>query len=218
MVREPLSAPEAGSMLEAPSMALARLYQRWRKPLVRLLQRRLGNANEAEDTAQQLFTNLLVSGRLPEAGKEGAFLSRSSSNLVIDSWRKSGADRSLALVPLDDCPDEWGTLARDAEEDPLAQAQRRQYLSRLEQALAELPERQREAFTLNILDGLTQREAAERMGISLRMVSKHISRAYAYCELRLRYGSLEQMRRLCAAAQDDDTARPDDDPPGATPP
>lgn len=206
MVREPLSAPEAGSMLEAPSMALARLYQRWRKPLVRLLQRRLGNASEAEDTAQQMFTNLLASGRLPEAGKEGAFFSRSTSHLIIDGWRQRGGDRALAIVPIDDSPEGLDALAAGTDADPLARAQQRQYLARLEQALAELPQRQREAFTLNILDGITQREAAERMGISQRMVSKHVSRAYAYCELRLNYGSLEQMRRLCAAAQSDDDA------------
>jgi RNA polymerase sigma-70 factor (ECF subfamily) len=40
---------------------------------------------------------------------------------------------------------------------------------------------------------LTQDEVAERMGISRRMVVKHLRRAFAYCELRVQYASVEQM-------------------------
>jgi RNA polymerase sigma-70 factor (ECF subfamily) len=49
---------------------------------------------------------------------------------------------------------------------------------------------------LNLIDGMTHDEVAEAMGISARMVSKHLCRAMAYCQLRVNYGSLEQMERL----------------------
>lgn len=179
----------------APS-ALAALYARWRKPLVRLLQGRFGDRAEAEDTAQQVFAQMAASGHLPEEGKEQAYLSRAASNLAVDQWRQRGAHQALETVSADDCGDELQALATGDGDDPLQQTQNRQYLARLGDALGELPDRQREAFTLHIMDGFTQEEVARQMGISLRMVSKHVSRAYAYCELRLQYGSMEQMQRL----------------------
>ena len=63
-------------------------------------------------------------------------------------------------------------------------------------AMAELPERRREAFVLHSIDGLTQTEVAQRMGISRRMVHNHVTLAMAYCELRVQYGSAEDMRLM----------------------
>ncbi|WP_241150391.1 MULTISPECIES: RNA polymerase sigma factor [Delftia] len=196
----------------APPSALTALYARWRQPLVRLLQGRLGSRAQAEDTAQQVFTQMAASGRLPEEGKEQAYLSRAASNLAVDQWRRQGGAQALATVSADNCGDELQGLAADDSHDPVRQAQNRQYLARLDDALGELPERQREAFTLHIMEGFTQEEVAQRMDISLRMVSRHVSRAYAYCELRLQYGSMEQMQRLRA-----DAAPPSEHTPGRGP-
>ncbi|WP_447914956.1 RNA polymerase sigma factor [Delftia acidovorans] len=196
----------------APPSALAAMYARWRQPLVRLLQGRLGSRAQAEDTAQQVFTQMAASGRLPEEGKEQAYLSRAASNLAVDQWRRQGGAQALATVSADNCGDELQGLAADDSHDPVRQAQNRQYLARLDDALGELPERQREAFMLHIMEGFTQEEVAQRMDISLRMVSRHVSRAYAYCELRLQYGSLEQMQRLRTNA-----AAPSEHAPGRGP-
>jgi RNA polymerase sigma-70 factor (ECF subfamily) len=59
-----------------------------------------------------------------------------------------------------------------------------------------LPERRREAFVLHSIDGLTQTEVAQRMGISRRMVHNHVALAMAYCELRVQYDSAEDMRLM----------------------
>lgn len=196
----------------APPSALATLYARWRQPLVRLLQGRLGSRAQAEDTAQQVFAQMAASGRLPEEGKEQAYLSRAASNLAVDQWRRLGAEQAIDMVPAEDCGDELQALPADDRHDPARQAQNRQYLARLDDALGELPERQCEAFTLHVMEGFTQEEVAQRMDISLRMVSRHVSRAYAYCELRLQYGSMEQMQRLLA-----DAAPPSEHAPGRGP-
>ncbi|MDR0225437.1 MAG: RNA polymerase sigma factor [Burkholderiaceae bacterium] len=205
MKRDPFTTTR-GDLQAAPASPLAALYARWRQPLVRLLQGRLGSRAQAEDTAQQVFTQMAASGRLPEAGKEQAYLSRAARHVAIDDWRRGGADQAMVMVSAEDCGEELQAQAADAHHDPVRQAQRRQYLDRLSDALDELPARQREAFCLHIMEGLSQEEVSRRMDISLRMVSKHISRAYAYCELRLQYGSMEQMQRLKAQAADTEHA------------
>jgi len=187
----------AASWPRLPS-GLAGLYQRWREPLVRKLHGRIGNHAEAEDTAQQVFLQMAASGHLPEAGKELAYLDRSSAHARIDAWRKRGGDRALDVVSAVDCADALDAVPANEASDPMNVAHHREQLARLDAAMAELPERQREAFALHAVHGLSQDEVAGRMGVSVRMVSKHISRALAYCELRLQYGSLEQMQRLRA--------------------
>ncbi|MFT3803126.1 MAG: sigma-70 family RNA polymerase sigma factor [Burkholderiaceae bacterium] len=196
--------PPAKSDARCETASLASLYRLWCKPLIQRLHRIWGSREQAEDAAQRVFTQMAASGKLPAPGKEYAYLRRAAGNLAIDGWRKNGGSDAIKTVSLESCHDEIGRLPAPAAHDPVEHTQRRQYLARLEQALGELPERQRQAFTLHMLDGLTQQEVAERMAISLRMVAKHVSRALAYCELRLQYGSLEQMQRLRTVFREDD--------------
>ena len=223
MKRDPLSTAQGEPMREVEPATLSSLYQRWRQPLVRMLQGRFGTRADAEDATQQVFAQMTASGKFPEAGREQAYLRRSARHLAIDGWRKRGKAQAIETVSIEEASDELASLAAGDEHDPALRAQHRQRLARLDEALNELPERQRMAFTLNVLDGLLQEEVAAQMGISLRMVSKHISRAYAYCELRLQYGSLEQMQRLraserCGAASQDDTHKTDREPDCGTTP
>lgn len=69
-------------------------------------------------------------------------------------------------------------LAADgAHVDQIADARR--ILQRLHtHTLPALPPRCRQAFILNRLDGLTHPQVAAAMGISIKMVEKHISRAW----------------------------------------
>jgi RNA polymerase sigma-70 factor (ECF subfamily) len=99
-----------------------------------------------------------------------------------------------------------GNAAADTV-SPAAAVEHRQRLARLQDALDELPERQRQAFVLHRFDGDTQDDVAQQMNISRRMVTKHLSRALAYCQLRVQYASLEQMR----AHLPDAMARPGED-------
>ncbi len=215
MKRDPASLPAAVVGVEGwprRGSGLASLYRRWRAPLVRLLHGRSGSQADAEDTAQQVFAQMAASGRLPEPGRELAYLNRCARHLQIDSWRQRGGERALNLVSTDEGADALDVLPAGDATDPMNAAHHRQQLARLDAAIAELPERQREAFSLHTIDGLSQEEVARRMGISLRMVSRHISRALAYCELRLHYGSVDQMERLRDGAEADGgiAGKPDD--------
>lgn len=188
------------------SSDLADAFAHWQPKLLRTLLRRLGNRADAEDIAQESFVRLAAAGKTLPLEEQGPYLQRIAQNLWHDQWRNSPARQQIDVVAYDD----GEMMAEGAITDgacPCTRTEQRQRLERLQQALDELPERQREAFVLHRFDGLTQDQVGERMGISRRMVVKHLARAFAYCEIRVHYSSLEQMERLHPAA----ARRVDDD-------
>lgn len=175
---------------------LTSLYQRWRAPLLRLLQRRTGNRALAEDATQDVFVRLAASGRALTPAEEAPYLATAARNAATDHWRRSADAELLSMAA---AAQECQALPDHRQGEPQQIVEQRQRIARLNDAVAELPQRQRQAFLLNRIDGMTHDEVAAAMGISARMVSKHLSRAMAYCQLRVNYGSVAQMERLHVA-------------------
>lgn len=77
--------------------------------------------------------------------------------------------------------------------DATERLMQREALKRLEQAIADLPDRQRQAFVLRVWDGLSTDEAADVMGCSDGSVKTHLSRALTALKAKLGAAwSLEQ--------------------------
>lgn len=198
MKRDPLSFAESGddAKVNAQHGQLSSLYTRWRKPLLRLFKGRLGNHAQAEDATQDVFVRMATSGKTLAAAEEEAYLRTTARNVSTDEWRRSGRGTGPDIVSIEEVAEDLVALPGDDQHSPLESAAHRQRLRRLNDAVSELPERQRQAFLLNRIDGLSHDEVAEAMGISTRMVAKHLTRAMAYCQLRVKYASVEQMGRL----------------------
>ncbi len=192
------SSTEAGIPEDASPMGgnlLAKAYARWRGPILRSLARVRGA--DGEDALHDGAVKWLAANpALASCDQQGACFRRTVMNTVADEYREHTAGRRLQTLPLADAEDAVQAIASDESQCPLQLSAQRQRLERLREALAELPERQREAFVLCRFDGLTQEDVAARMQISRRMVVKHLSRAVAYCEVRVRYASLAQMQEL----------------------
>ena len=77
----------------------------------------------------------------------------------------------------DDLPDPIAGAVDPAGVDPGDQVARDQAMGALEEAVAALPGRQREAFLLRILEGLDVAQTAQAMGCSEGSVKTHLSRA-----------------------------------------
>lgn len=191
MRRDELLPPGLGAPAESD---LAKVYGRFRQAFVRGLGRFRGAGVSAEDALHDAVVRYIAaSPPLENEDQARAYLHQVVRNRAAHELREQRAGRSLQTVALDE---ETTQMAIDPGAGPLDAAHQRQRMERLGQALEELPERQREAFVLHRFDGLTQDEVAERMGVSRRMVVKHLARALAYCEARVQYASAEQMRAL----------------------
>jgi RNA polymerase sigma-70 factor (ECF subfamily) len=95
--------------------------------------------------------------------------------------RRSVRNRVMALMPWrgEDEDDEIDPIAQAVDKSPLppSQLEGDEMLQALEQALNELPQRQREAFLLRNFEGLDVAETAAAMKCSQGSVKTHYFRA-----------------------------------------
>lgn len=132
------------------------------------LLRLTGVAADAEDLAQETFLRVWRKAGSFEPGrvKVSTWLHTIAHNLAIDSFRKR---RETLLEQLPEAADELA--------DPARQFASRETSALLEAALAALPENQRAAVLLCQLQGFSNAEAAEVLGVGLRALESLLARA-----------------------------------------
>jgi RNA polymerase sigma factor (sigma-70 family) len=163
-----------------PDPLSADSFRRFYGDILHYLRKRTDNPSDAADMTQDVFTQWLDYGDRAKVEQPRAFLFQMARNLLRDHWRRQKVrhivqpNQETGLEPV-----------TDDQHDPMAGAQRLQRLEQLKGVLAELSPRRREALMLHRFEGLSQAQIAERMGISLSMVEKHIAFALLHCKRRL---------------------------------
>lgn len=199
--RDPLSAAqgELPPAIQQPEEApLVSLYERWRTPVMRLLRRHFASSASVEDGMQEVFARVAATRRVLAPEEEQPYLRQTVRSVAARDWQKGPEVHGLQNLPYDECQEELLAVSAEGYGDTEHQAEHRQRLTRLHEAIQELPARQREAFVLHRIEGYTIAETADCMGIGARMVVKHLSRAVGYCETRVLFASAAQMKRLQA--------------------
>src|SRR3546814_7125150 len=115
--------------------------------------------SEIADLRQEVYVRVYQGAGKQRPPVARFFLFTVARNLLIDRLRKS------RVVPIDlmEDLDAANVLSDDISADRIISG--RQELARLEAALDDLPARCRETFVLRKIDGLSQRETAEKMGV-----------------------------------------------------
>jgi RNA polymerase sigma factor (sigma-70 family) len=176
---EPLTAEartdDAGPQTRAS--ALSSLFREHNRTLVRFINARLRNEQEANEIAQEAYVKMLQLERCPgTASFMRHYLFRVAENLAVDRIRQRySRSRIDQLTSMDD-------LFQEAVAERTVMAG--QELALLRAAVAELPEKYREAFRLIKLEDQSFQQAAHLMQLSERMVRKYITRALIYIRLR----------------------------------
>ena len=159
----------------------------WRESSARLqawFERETGDASEAEDLLQETFVRVHERlDTLVDAGSLRAWVGTIARNVLVDHRRRRGT-RAAAVA------DEAALPSAREPDDGLESV----VAGWLEAYLAELEPADSEALRLVDLEGRTQRELAERQGLSLSGAKSRVQRARA----RLR----ERLEACCAFAFD----------------
>lgn len=151
--------------------ALRILVERWERPVFAFLVRMLGSAEEAEDLCQDTFMSMIkAAGRYQPEGKFQSWLFRIAGNQARNRLRRR---RILRWVPL---ADEHATSPATGP-DPLDALAGRESQRLVQEAIAGLPERQRQALVLKQYHDMRYQEIADTMGTSVSSVQMLLHRA-----------------------------------------
>ncbi|VVM98052.1 putative RNA polymerase sigma factor FecI [Pseudomonas fluorescens] len=167
--------------MSSPEFAVQALYCSHHGWLNTWLRARLGNAADAADLAQDTFVRLLQRTERLELKAPRAFLRTIARGLVIDHWRREEIERAYleSIVHLPEA------------ETPSAEAlalvlELLELLESIARLLEGLKPKVRQAFLLAQCEGLTHKQIAEQMGLSLRSVERYVADALYHCYM-LRY-------------------------------
>jgi len=144
--------------------------------LTRFLRRLCGDAALAEDLAQEAGMRLIAAMRRERIERPRAFLFHAAANLARDQLRRRvvAQDHADALSESEPAPGA----------DQIAAVH--QEVALVVKAIADLPARARAVLQLARIEGYSQKEIAEKLGIKSKTVENHLTRALAQLTSRLR--------------------------------
>lgn len=180
MAREIRSAPpDPHASRSALGIAdLRGLFTEMRGELLRVLRRRTGDDELAADLTHDVFVKLsAVKAVIPDHSHGRAYLFRMAGNLAIDHGRTEQRRADILTGSQ--------ILFEDVQPGPEQMLVDRDQLRRVELALADLPERCREVLYLSQVQGMTHREIAESLDVSVSLIEKYRLRALRHCRTRL---------------------------------
>lgn len=131
--------------------------------------RRLRSAQDVDDVMQEVF--LRMQRALPQLRDDerfGPWIYRLARSAIVDHERAAARHRVADGEP----PEEAALLPDDEEEGSVE----REVASYLAFFVAALPSPYREALTLTELEGLTHKEAAEMLGVSVSGMKSRVRR------------------------------------------
>lgn len=140
--------------------ALEQLITAYWQPVFRLACLKTGNADEAQEIAQETFLKVFraLPGYRETTASFKTYLGRIAINLINDYWRKKG--RTPPVVSMADYREPLADPA-PLPEDHLLLRERRESIHK---AVTMLPDEQRQAVELRIFAGLPLQETARIMG------------------------------------------------------
>lgn len=158
------------------------LIRKYQRQAVAVSYRLLGNSHDALEVSQDAFLKAFASlSTLQKPDAFGGWLMRIVSNLSLN-YRRSRKTRSQ--LPLDDllgATDAGQTDTTGAASDWMAQSgdpvrrlESEEMGRKLQESLAQLPEKQRLAIIMFTMQELPQKQVAEALNISVEAVKWHV--------------------------------------------
>lgn len=142
--------------------------------LINWLRRRLAHAEQVEDLAQDTFMQLLGRQQLiADLQQPKAWLSTVAHGLLVDKIRREKVEQNYLKV--------ISQLPENHAPSPEIKLLLLEALAQLDILLDGLAPKARLAFLLSRLEGLTYKEIAQQLNVSLSSVEKYMASAIKHC-------------------------------------
>ena len=131
---------------------------------------RCGDTELATDIAQDVFTRVWEKQIRMDKGKPLNLLLKIGRDMFISNFRRKKVEMNFI-----------SSLERDPQEaSPEEQLEYKELESKYNQALIDLPEKQRTVFLMSRIENLKYYEIAEKLDISVKAVEKRMKNALAF--------------------------------------
>lgn len=138
--------------------------------LVRYLNRVWPNKDEVADLRQETYARVYEAAAEARPAAPRAFLFTTAHHLMVDRVRH---ERIVSIEVTGDI-EALNVLSDEISTERRVSA--REELTRLARAMDRLPPKCREVMWLRRIEGLTQREVAEALGVSVKAIEQHVSK------------------------------------------
>jgi RNA polymerase sigma-70 factor, ECF subfamily len=163
--------------------AFTSLVERYQHRLLAVLQNLIGNAEEAEDLAQEVFLRIYRSRKkYSPTAKLSTWLFTIANHLALNAIRNRQRRAALPLRTDEssvDSPKNIEGNLQGREASPSTALRHSELADRIRQALDTLNDRQRMALVLNKFEEMNYADIAEVMGLTVKAVKSLLSRARA---------------------------------------
>lgn len=159
------------------------LYRQYARPLLRFIGRQNIGREEAREIVQETYCRLHQVPQVETLESPRGYLFRTAINLARDSKRQRRREFHVAEAGEAGAPE----LADVASEAPTAYQvlKGEQELAIIRQAITELSPTCRQVFILHRFGNATYSQIAQRLGLSVSMIEKHVSQALAHLKTSL---------------------------------
>lgn len=155
-------------------------FEKHRNALKHFIARYLNNHHDIEDVAQESFLRAYRAGMDTTVRDPKSYLFRIAKNVAVSQLRLKS--RQITDYIDDKTHNEFLTENFTLEDDAIA----RQQLGIHCEAVASLPPQCRRVYIMRKVHGMTHREIADRLGIALKTVEKHLYKGVEGCDLYIR--------------------------------
>jgi RNA polymerase sigma factor (sigma-70 family) len=165
----------------AEDSALGLIFSTHRQSYIRVAERITGCRSHAEDIVHDAFAKLMGMSFSTPICSQASYLMKVVRNLAIDHYRRNHVELHLMTRE-----EEGHAVVMSESASPESINEHRQTLQILSSALAELPARTRYAFEMHRIYGYSQKEIAEKLGVSATLVNFMIRDALVHCRKTLK--------------------------------
>ncbi len=151
------------------------LYDELRGSLMRFAARYFKRPQEIEDVVQEAFVRVIEAQHKRSIHSPKAYLYRATRNLALNQLDKSAYKLTDSISDIAIDADLLHTLSLEEEFES------RERFELFCRAVRKLPLKCQRVYILRRVYGFTQKEVAERMGISLKTVEAHLTKAIVRC-------------------------------------
>lgn len=173
---EPPDEQLVASSVAGDEHAFARLMRRHKNALYRFIRRYTGDADEAYDLLQETFAAAWTALKRYDTTRSFPTWLRSIALNKCRDWSRRRAVRRW-LTWSDPIDSEVGLTLTDDAPSPEAAVLEQQRLSRLDRAVANLPQGLKEPLILTALEDLSHADAGRILGLTAKAVELRVYRA-----------------------------------------